>query len=325
MTGRTVWVDPAPVRAHVERLLAAGLTKPQIGRRSGLATNTITALLVGVHGRGPSERVRQDTAGRLLAVEPELIGPEQSGWVNPIGTMRRLRALVALGWSVKSIAKMAELPDGILWPTLAGRSRVIRVATRDRLSSLYEQLTQQPAPPASMGATWARNRAAGLAWPLPCVWSGDGIDDPNARPVNAEYPQASVASQSYRMLIEPPRTADQWAVVVEHLLDADPGWTVARVATRFGRAPRTVRNGLRQAGRCDLLDRLTRHRSVRTRQWWALQVEDLLDLDPDLTLAAAIDRLQAPALERYLYEAGRDDLWQRMQRNKVRRRYRSTQ
>ncbi|QGN33959.1 hypothetical protein [Microlunatus sp. Gsoil 973] len=328
MSGRPVeWVDAAPVREHVRRLLDAGLTKPQIGRRSGIAPNTITALMEGVHGRGPSLRVRRTTAGQLLAVEPELVGPEDGGWVDPIGTMRRLRSLVALGWLVKVLAQKSALPANTFWPILDERATVIRVGTRDRVISLYEQLTRQPAPPPSMGSTWARNRAARRAWPLPCVWSGNGIDAPDARPVDAHYPKATPGSQSFRVLIAP-ETVRQWAAVVEHMLDDDPGLSTAQVAARFDRAASTISAALRRAGRPDLRDRLAAngvrrqlHDDARRR---VDQVEDLLVIEPDLTLAEARDRLGRDRLAEELAAAGRADLRGRLMRNTTRQKYRET-
>ncbi|QGN34807.1 hypothetical protein [Microlunatus sp. Gsoil 973] len=329
MTGaRVVWVEAAPVREHVRRLLAAGLTKPQIGRRSGIAPNTITALIEGVHGRGPSLRVRRTTAGQLFAVEPELVGPEGGGWVDPIGTMRRLRSLVALGWPVKVLAQETRLPTNTFWPILDERATKIRVSTRDRVMSLYEQLTRQPAPPPSMGATWARNRAARRAWPLPCVWSGNGIDDPDARPVDARYAEATPGSQSFQVLIAP-ETVRQWAAVVEHMLDDDPGLSTAQVAARFDRTAGTISAALRRAGRPDLLDRLAangvRHDFHDDSRRRVDQVEDLLVIEPDLTLAEARDRLGRDRLTEELAAAGRTDLRERLMRNTTRRKYRRTQ
>jgi hypothetical protein len=327
MTGaKVVWVNAAPVREHVRRLLAAGLTKPQIARRCGMATNTITALVEGVHGRGPSLRVRRSTASALFAVEPELVGAGDGGWVNPIGTMRRLRSLLALGWPVKELAQQSRLPSNTFWPILDERAVVIRATTRDRVIRLYEELTRQPAPRPSMGTTWARNRAARRAWPLPCVWSGGGIDDPDARPVDARYPIATPGSQSFWVL-PAPETVRQWAAVVEHMLEDDPGVSTAQVAARFDRAASTVVAALRRAGRPDLHDRLaenSRRRDPHRAGWRVDQVEDLLVVEPDITMTAAGERLGRDRLADDLMAAGRADLCHRLKRNATRRKYRET-
>lgn len=325
-TARRVWVDAGRVREHVRRLLAAGLTKPQIARRCGIATNTITALVEGVHGRGPSLRVQRGTASALLAVEAELVGPEDGGWVDPIGTTRRLRSLLAMGWPVKELARRSQVPANTFWPILDERAVLIRVATRERVIRLYQELTCQPAPPPSMGSTWARNRAARRAWPLPCVWSGDGIDDPDARPIDARYPVATPGSQSFHVL-PAPETARQWAAVTEHMLDDDPGLSTAQLAARFDRAPATITAALGRAGRPDLIERLSENGGrgdAHDPGWWADQVEDLLCIEPDMTLTEARDRLGRDWLADELAAAGRADLRDQLIRNATRRKYRET-
>lgn len=191
-TGRSNLVDAQPARDHVRQLLKAGLTLGQIEQRSGVHRTGLRHLLgTGSGGRPAAARVRRDTAARLLAVAAARMGKETNGLVDPAGTRRRLQALVATGWTQSAIARrLGVLPANLPKIVHSGRS-AIRVATRDAVRALYDELWDQPPPALTPAERRARTRALTFAaahgWPPPMAWDDDLIDDPVAQPAGTHW------------------------------------------------------------------------------------------------------------------------------------------
>ena len=191
-TGRSNLVDAQPARDHVRQLLKAGLTLGQIEQRSGVHRTGLRHLVgTGSDGRPAAARVRRDTAARLLAVAAARVGEETNGLVDPAGTRRRLQALVATGWTQSALARrLGVLPANLPKIVHGGRS-AIRVATRDAVRALYDELWDQPPPALTPAERGARTRALTLAaahcWPPPMAWDDDLIDDPVAQPAGTHW------------------------------------------------------------------------------------------------------------------------------------------
>lgn len=100
--------------------------------------------------------------------------------IDSAGTMRRLQALAAIGWSTVKLARQLGVTQGPLWRLMMQPHRVRR-ETATRVAALYDRLWNQP-PPAGRGAVYARNSAARKGWPPPLAWDDDTIDDPAAEP-----------------------------------------------------------------------------------------------------------------------------------------------
>lgn len=98
---------------------------------------------------------------------------------DALGTRRRLRALVALGWPPAVLAERLGVPPTEV-SRLCHRARRVYSPTADRVSSLYGALCMLPGP---SEATRLRARRAG--WVPPLAWDGD-LDDPAASPVACE-------------------------------------------------------------------------------------------------------------------------------------------
>ena len=191
-TGRSNLVDAQPARDHVRQLLKAGLTLGQIEQRSGVHRTGLRHLVgTGSDGRAPAARVRRDTAARLLAVASAKVGEETNGLVDPAGTRRRLQALVATGWTQSALARRLGILPANLPKIVHGGRPAIRVATRDAVRALYDELWDQPPPtltPAERRArTIALTFAAVKGWPPPMAWDDDLIDDPAAQPAGKPW------------------------------------------------------------------------------------------------------------------------------------------
>jgi hypothetical protein len=103
----------------------------------------------------------------------------EPGRVDASGTIRRVRALAALGWPQPELARMLGCHPRALGQ-LGRRSRMVHAATAENVAALYEELSMRPGP-----SVRARNRAARLGYVPPLGWAEGSIDDPDARPVAA--------------------------------------------------------------------------------------------------------------------------------------------
>lgn len=183
--GRVDMVDAAPVRAHVEALRAAGMGRRRIAAKAGVGEATVQRLCLGRRGRLP-QRTTGPVARALLAVRADLTDLAPLTPVDGTGTRRRLRALVAAGWSPVLIAARLEVSHKRCHQLLRGTGRV---SARHALAvrALCDQLWCRT-PPAATGhqrraVTKARNLAAREGWVPIAAWDDHQVDDPAARPV----------------------------------------------------------------------------------------------------------------------------------------------
>lgn len=98
--------------------------------------------------------------------------------VDTTGTVRRLRALMAIGWTAERIAEHGPWDTGEALLIISKRDTV-HVDTRDRVAAIYEQLCMTPGPSAR-----TRRYAASKGWAPPLAW--DNIDDPDETPALPE-------------------------------------------------------------------------------------------------------------------------------------------
>lgn len=94
--------------------------------------------------------------------------------IDRTGTLRRVQALMAMGWACRDIAARIGYarPDDLLRP-----GRPILRETAERVARLYEELCMTPGP-----SVRARAIAARRGYAPPLAWDDDTIDDPNALP-----------------------------------------------------------------------------------------------------------------------------------------------
>lgn len=191
----SVYVDSGPARAHVEALRAAGVSVRQVAVLAGVSRTRIVVLVNGIPhlGRGPSKQVRRDLAEKVLAILVPTAALHRSmrgnASVPSVGTVRRLQALVAGGWTQALIA--GEL--GIA-PSDVGRlcREGVRVSakTAQRVEDLHRRWEMMPGP-----SDRARARAARLGWVPALAWEEDRIDDPDARPAQAGLGRLSILAR----------------------------------------------------------------------------------------------------------------------------------
>jgi len=179
------YVDPAPVRTHVHALQAAGLGERRIAELAGLHRTHITSVN---HGRSrtkpdqPATKISTRVAAAILAVPipgNPVAAAAAGACIDSTGTVRRLQALVAVGYPATGLGERI----GVSATNMAHTMRATQVTVRRarQVAQMYEQLSHLPGE-----STRARMRARRQGWAPPLAWDEDTIDDPAASPVDTD-------------------------------------------------------------------------------------------------------------------------------------------
>ena len=237
VTGTHSYTDAESAREHVRQLLET-LTISQIEQRSGVHRTAIRVLIGDVPGRPASKRITKRTEAALLAVTGERVGAEDHGLVDGTGTVRRLQALMALGWCRRWLEARLTMSTRTGWLlTRTPGPHLVTVGLRDRVIATYNDIAMTP-PPATRYAARTRNLARAAGWPPPLAWDDDTIDDPKARPDRSR--------------------ARSVADLDEFLFLVRSGENPARAAQRLGVGVNAIERAAGRKGRRDVLDVLSR-------------------------------------------------------------------
>jgi hypothetical protein len=229
--GIDAYVDAEPARQHVRGLMAGGLGAKRIAALSGVPHGGVSKLLYGDPQRGmaPSKRIRQATETRLLAVEATLDTLGARALLDGTGTRRRLRALVARGWSKRKLSLRLGMQPSNFGATFDNDK--VRASTARAVRVLYDELWNVTPPEATHGdriaASRARRYAQTQGYAPPLAWDDDTIDDPDAKP------EGAVPAPLQGL---PPLDELLWLI--------DCGESSLSIATRFGVRPATVYRAL---------------------------------------------------------------------------------
>ena len=193
------YVPAQPVRDHVDALREAGVGTMHLARISGVSRSTIRKMLIGDRRRGtaPSKKLAASTAQKLLAVPiPDIphhiVAPGTK--VPAIGTNRRLRALVAFGYTQRELAERIGVLESNFTTLIDGKRDSVLAATAIRVESLFRELQLIPGP-----SNRARNHAVRRAWFVPMAWDEDTIDNPDAQPEIGNVDNSSFAERYYEL------------------------------------------------------------------------------------------------------------------------------
>ena len=165
-------IDPAPVRTHIEGLLARGMSKRSIATAAGVSPTTVVRLVDGHYGL-----VQRRVARKILTVRgPETVldrtDPSAETFVPALGARRRIRALLAMGWTHEAMLVHSGVRTAV---TLNQVGQWITGAKHRRVDAMYEALAMTPGP-----SEVTRARASRLGYAPPLAW--DNIDDPAEQP-----------------------------------------------------------------------------------------------------------------------------------------------
>lgn len=224
-------VDSAPARAHVEQLLAAGVSFRAISLAAGWRSrNSLDEAL-------KRDRVNHRTLARILAVTADC-DTRSTGYVDATGSRRRLRALSANGWTSRALAQQLGHADhSTVLEVRSGSTLTIRRFTADAVRGLYDRLWDVDG-----GSARARRHAQRHGWPVPLAWDDDTIDDPTATPYAGQDDGGCHVCED-----------------IDHLLGA--GEHPVAVAERLSRKHDSLLSHVRRHARPDLTERLNLNRT----------------------------------------------------------------
>lgn len=146
------YVDVGPARQHLAALVAQGMGPKRITQVSGIAHGVISSVLYGKHlGRGQTrqqKRIHPDTAARILAVRfdpanPVIADPEPTQLAR-----QRLRALVALGWTMSDLGRQLGKKTPYNMSRLITSDDRMQWGTVREIDTLYARLSMT-LPPAT--------------------------------------------------------------------------------------------------------------------------------------------------------------------------------
>ncbi|MEU3990174.1 hypothetical protein AB0F24_17660 [Streptomyces platensis] len=200
--------DRAATRIH--QLLNKGWSQTQISDASGVGRRGIGDI---VQKARPS--ISRETERKILAMRPGPPPPPRD--VEATGTVRRLRALIAVGHSSSSIATELGMHPDALGKIARHELPHVRTVTAQAVASIYTQLAE------TRGLSErARRHAATRNWAPPNAWDPDTIDNPDA---HAEWTGRCGTDRGYHLhkiehipMCQPCEEAhQQWLADRQHL------------------------------------------------------------------------------------------------------------
>jgi hypothetical protein len=169
--GRRRQIDSQEVRTHIELLRAENWTRLRITKAAGVSRSTVYSLAAG------QPEVRAHIARAILSIR---IAPAPSkANIDATGSTRRVRALVVIGHTLRTIAEETGFGHSKIEHLAGGLLEAVDAHTAETIANVYRRLAVKPG---SSGQAKAFARKRG--WHGPLAW--DDIDDPAARPEKAK-------------------------------------------------------------------------------------------------------------------------------------------
>ena len=172
-SGISQTIEAGPARSYVKSLMKAGLSIPDIATATGLSDRFLQYLVNGNY-----TTVSTTTHEAIKSVTLQEVP-------TPIGTVRRLQALTAQGWSSRRIAAGSGVSRKEVLRVLDGEN-VPKLNVRRRIQAVYDELKDENPLLVERADNVARTKAkaASHKWLAPHAWEESelGIDDPRAKP-----------------------------------------------------------------------------------------------------------------------------------------------
>ncbi|MFI8206843.1 hypothetical protein [Streptomyces sp. NPDC085937] len=172
--GRAARVDATAAREHLHKLRVT-MSWSQIQATTGCDDRGLQLLI-----SGQRTEINRTTQDKILAVAPGA-EPSPGMYIDATGPRRRLQALSAIGYSGRQIAQRIGTAEARIQKIASGVQPTVRYGLVRRINSLYDQLSQTPAP-AGRSRTRVIRHALDNHYAPPGTWDDDTIDDPNAHP-----------------------------------------------------------------------------------------------------------------------------------------------
>lgn len=161
-------VDGDAVRLHLAALEGAGWSRRSIAAAAGISATAVCRIANG------QPTVRRAFAQAVLAVDPAAGPPRKASngtaqpFVPRVGTVRRIQALLALGWPHTELIARCGVRTTTL---LSQQGRWVTRASHDAVAAVYRDLAATPGPSAI-----TRRRAAALGYHSPAAWDDIDLD-----------------------------------------------------------------------------------------------------------------------------------------------------
>lgn len=222
-TGRSLFVDAAPIALHVDLMRARGAALNAIAAEAHCNPHTLYLLVADRH-----ERIRRTIADRILAVQIENVIDRRRP-VPAIGSTRRLRSLYAARHGLKAIAAETGHGRQLITSVVSGLQQTIGAGSADDIDRAWRTLKDTT-------GTSARNwhRAMREGWPTPDAWVDDDIDapEPTAEDLARDALEQALAGKPA------PLTKEQQLHVTQVLTER--GRSEKAIAAITGRSDRTI-------------------------------------------------------------------------------------
>jgi transcriptional regulator with XRE-family HTH domain len=126
-----------------------------------------------------------DIAATILAVSPDPVArpQEQIGYVPAQGSVRRVQALFATGYTLTALGAILGMSATAVQNIANERTEFVNIKTARAINAAYTDLQMKPLP-TSGHAKFARTLAERRGYAPPFAW--EDIDDPDAKPVIAK-------------------------------------------------------------------------------------------------------------------------------------------
>lgn len=254
------------VANHINVLRASGWSIREIAEQSRVTPHTVNRAALGLAGK-----IRPESARKILGVHPNRRPDPTLGGqlVDSTGTIRRLQALVAMGYPGAELLRMIGAHEAYV--TRMMTYPMVTVTTRDRVRDLYDDLWDTPPVPRDQKHAYqirrTRKRALSRGWVPPLAWDDDAIDDPTAAP-DADSVVVPIASTQPRLsqdVIDAAVYGDQ-----PHMSPAERRevitilnerrWSGRRIADHIGCNVKTVERVRKEFGLPIYLANATHHR-----------------------------------------------------------------
>lgn len=151
LRGETAYVDATLMRLHLATLLGAGWSIRSIAAAAGVSATTVSRINCHSHVAAAPETIRQVLAVRPDSIATSTITPGGEPFVSRVGTVRRLQALMVMGYSHRNLADLGIDSRNLL----NQQGRWVTRTTHDQVAEVYRHHASTPGP-TPRSARWAR-------------------------------------------------------------------------------------------------------------------------------------------------------------------------
>ncbi|WAY18432.1 hypothetical protein OF855_24660 [Mycolicibacterium fortuitum] len=167
------FVDAKPAQDRLKALRAAGMSWDTLAKLTGLSDTALRKL-----GAWTDQgTVCLDNHQRVMAVPVPRGLVDGGGWVPVIGSQRRIRALMAIGYTQAHIAQECGLGTGRAVSSVLNARTYLSARVAKGIADAFDRLHMTTGP-----SELIAKRARMWGWPLPLQWDEDALDNPDAAP-----------------------------------------------------------------------------------------------------------------------------------------------